>query len=116
MHDLSEVIARLALFFPHVYDIGLTHYIAGFCGYTPDNNLSMGVAKGVLNLLFATGCVGAGVSVSGGVGLAFAELAAGRSNPFDFSQFSLERFGKIDPFSREWLDRCALARSQKLSG
>jgi sarcosine oxidase subunit beta len=116
MHDLSEVIARLARFFPHVYDIGLTHYIAGFCGYTPDNNLSMGVAKSVRNLLFATGCVGAGVSVSGGVGLAFAELAAGRSNPFDFSQFSLERFGKVDPFSREWLDRCALARSQKLSG
>jgi 4-methylaminobutanoate oxidase (formaldehyde-forming) len=116
MHDLSEVIARLARFFPNVYDIGLKHYIAGFCGYTPDNNLSMGVAKGVHNLLFATGCVGAGVSVSGGVGLAFAELAAGRPNPFDFSQFSLERFGKIDPFSEEWLDRCARARSQKLSG
>jgi len=64
----------------------------------------------------ATGYGGFATSVSGGVGLAFAELAAGRSNPFDFSQFSLERFGKIDPFSNEWLDRCALARSQKLSG
>jgi glycine/D-amino acid oxidase-like deaminating enzyme len=116
MHDLSEVITKLGRFFPNVYDIGLKHYIAGFCGYTPDNNLSMGAAKGMHNLLFATGCVGAGVSVSGGVGLAFAELAAGRSNPFDFSQFSLERFGTVDPFSEEWLDRCALARSRKLSG
>src|SRR5258706_10723629 len=68
MHDLSEVIGKLARFFPNVYDIGLKHYIAGFCGYTPDNNLSMGKATGIQNLLFATGCVGAGVSVSGGVG------------------------------------------------
>ena len=116
MQDLSEVISKLARFFPNVYDIGLKHYIAGFCGYTPDNNLSMGVPNGIRNLLFATGDVGAGVSVSGGVGLAFAELAAGRSNPFDFSQFNLDRFGKVDPFSNEWLDRCALARSRKLSG
>ena len=116
MRDLSEVVNRLARFFPLVYDIGLKHYMAGFCGYTPDNNFSMGAAKGVNNLFFATGCVGAGISVSGGVGLAFAEMAAGRPNPFDFSPFSLERFGKIDPFSDEWLDRCAFARSQKVSG
>lgn len=116
MQDLSEVIAKLTMFFPKVYDIGLKHYMAGFCGYTPDNNLSMGVPKGIQQLLLATGCVGAGVSVSGGVGLAFAELAAGRSNPFDFSHFSLDRFGSVDPFSSAWLDQCALARSQKLSG
>ena len=116
MHDLSEVIDKLARFFPAVYDIGLKYYIAGFSAYTPDNNLSMGIAPGVNNLLLATGCVGAGISVCGGVGLAFAEMAAGKPNPFDFSHFSIERFGKIDPFSQEWLDRCALARSKKVSG
>jgi 4-methylaminobutanoate oxidase (formaldehyde-forming) len=116
MNDLSEVIDKLARFFPAVHDIGLKHYMAGFSAYTPDNNLSMGVPEGIQNLLLATGCVGAGISISGGVGLAFAELAAGRANPFDFSHFSLERFGKIDPFSKEWLTRCALARSQKISG
>lgn len=116
MNDLSEVIERLARFFPKIYDIGLKYYVAGFSGYTPDNNLSMGVAPGVNNLLLATGCVGAGISVAGGVGLAFAEMAAGKKNPFDFSQFNIERFGKIDSFSEEWLNKCAEARSKKVSG
>jgi sarcosine oxidase, subunit beta len=116
MHDLSEVIDKLARFFPKIYEIGLKYYIAGFSGYTPDNNLSMGVPQGVNNLLMATGCVGAGISTSGGVGLAFAEMAAGKPNPFDFTHFSLDRFGKVDPFGASWLERCAQARSQKVSG
>jgi len=116
MSDLSEVIDRLGRFFPTVYDIGLKYYVAGFSGYTPDGNLSMGTVPGVNNLLLATGCVGAGIAVAGGVGYAFAEMAAGRPNPYDFSDFDIQRFGKIDPFSKEWLDRCAMARSKKLSG
>ncbi len=116
MNDLSEVIHKLERFFPAVKEIGLKHYIAGFSGYAPDNNLSMGVPNRVNNLLLATGCVGAGISVSGGVGLAFAELAADKPNPFDFSAFDLNRFGKIDAFSKEWLEKCAMARSQKVSG
>ena len=116
MTDLSEVIKRLSRFFPAVYDIGLKYYIAGFSGYTPDGNLSMGIVSGINNLLLATGCVGAGISVAGGVGLAFAEMAAGRTNPYDFSDFDIQRFGKIDPFSKEWLDKCAMARSKKVSG
>lgn len=116
MSDLSEVIDKLGRFFPTVYNIGLKYYIAGFSGYTPDNNLSMGIVPGVSNLFAATGCAGAGISVSGGVGLAFAEMIAGKPNPYDFTNFNIDRFGKIDPFSKEWLDKCALARSQKRSG
>lgn len=114
--DLSEVIDKLGRFFPAVYDIGLKYYIAGFSGYTPDGNLSMGKAPGINNLLLATGCVGAGISVSGGIGFAFSEMAAGRHNPYDFSDFDIQRFGTIDPFSKEWLDKCARARSEKVSG
>ena len=114
--DLSEVIDRLSRFFPAVYDIGLKYYIAGFSGYTPDGNLSMGTIPEIDNLLLATGCVGAGIAVAGGVGLAFAEMAADRSNPYDFSEFDIQRFGKIDPFGKEWLDKCAMARSKKVSG
>jgi 4-methylaminobutanoate oxidase (formaldehyde-forming) len=116
MNDLMEVIDRLARFFPGIYETGLQHYVAGFSGYTPDNNLTMGKAKNVTNLLLATGCVGAGIAVSGGVGLAFAEMAAGHSNPYDFSSFDLDRFGTVNPFSPEWLERCAMARSLKKSG
>jgi 4-methylaminobutanoate oxidase (formaldehyde-forming) len=116
MGDLMEVVDSLARFFPKIYDIGLKFYIAGFSGYTPDNNLSMGAVPNVQHLYAATGCAGAGISVSGGVGLAFAEMIAGKPNPYDFAPFNIERFGEIDPFSKEWLDRCALARSQKRSG
>lgn len=114
--DLSEVIDRLGRFFPAVYDIGLKYYVAGFSGYTPDGSLSMGKVPDVNNLLMATGCVGAGIAVSGGVGLAFAEMAADRPNPFDFSEFDIKRYGNIDPFCKEWLDKCAMARSTKVSG
>ena len=114
--DLAAVIDKLARFFPMVYDTGLKYYIAGFSGYTPDNYLSMGIVPGVENLFAATGCVGAGISVAGGVGYAFAEMIAGKPNPYDFTNFNLERFGKIDPFSNAWLDKCAMARSQKRSG
>jgi 4-methylaminobutanoate oxidase (formaldehyde-forming) len=114
--DLIEVGDRLARFFPGFYDIGIHHYVAGFSGYTPDGNLSMGTVPGVNNLLMATGCVGAGISVSGGVGYAFAEMAADKPNPYDFSDFDIQRFGTIDPFSNEWLMRCAEARSKKVSG
>ena len=116
MQDLSEVIEKLARFFPAVYEIGLKYYVAGFSGYTPDNNLTMGVTSDVENLLLATGCVGAGIAVSGGVGHAFAEMAAGKPNPYDFSSFDINRFGKIDPFGAEWLQKCAMARSLKKSG
>jgi len=116
MSDLMEVIDSLARFFPKIYNVGLKFYIAGFSGYTPDNNLSMGAVPNVRHLYSASGCAGAGISVAGGVGLAFAEMMAGKPNPYDFAPFNIERFGKIDPFSKEWLDRCALARSQKRSG
>ncbi len=116
MSDLSEVIDKLGRFFPGIYDIGLKYYVAGFSGYTPDGNLSMGTVPGVNNLLMATGCVGAGIAVAGGVGHAFAEMAAGRPNPYDFSDFDIHRFGKIDPFGNEWLTKCADARSKKVSG
>ena len=114
--DLIDLIDKLARFFPAIHTIGLKFYIAGFCGYTPDNNLSMGIVPGVQHLYAATGCVGAGISVAGGVGLAFAEMISGNQNPFDFTEFNINRFGTIDPFSKEWLERCALARSQKRSG
>lgn len=116
MTDLSEVIDKLGRFFPGIYDIGLKYYVAGFSGYTPDGNLSMGKVCGVNSLLFATGCVGAGIAIAGGVGHAFAEMAADKPNPYDFSEFDIQRFGKIDPFSNEWLMKCAAARSKKVSG
>lgn len=116
MNDLAENGERLARFFPAFYETGIRHYIAGFSGYTPDGQLVLGKVPGVENFLLASGCCGAGIAVSGGVGLALAELAAGNASAFDLSDFDVARFGKIGPFSKEWLEKCAMARSKKLSG
>ncbi|PVD52870.1 FAD-binding oxidoreductase [Terrimonas sp.] len=116
MSDLAENGDRLARFFPHFYDTGIKYYMAGFSGYTPDGQLVMGKVPGVENFLLASGCCGAGIAVSGGVGLALAELASGNPSTFDLSDFDVSRFGKIDPFSTSWLERCAMSRSKKLSG
>ncbi|MBX2925259.1 MAG: FAD-binding oxidoreductase [Chitinophagaceae bacterium] len=116
MNDLAENGERLARFFPGFYETGIKYYIAGFSGYTPDGYLVLGAVPGVENFLLASGCCGAGIAVSGGVGLALAELASGNVSPFDLSDFNVARFGKIDPFSQAWLEKCAMARSKKLSG
>ncbi len=116
MDDLVENGERLARFFPAFYDIGIKYHIAGFSGYTPDSQLVLGDIPGLEGFLIASGCCGAGISVAGGVGLGIAEMAAGRTSPFDYSKFKITRFGEIDPFSKEWLNKCAAARSKKVSG
>ncbi|MBU2904626.1 FAD-binding oxidoreductase [Arenibacter algicola] len=116
MDDLFENGERLARFFPAFYDMGIKYYVAGFSGYTPDSQLVLGAVPGIKGFLVASGCCGAGISVAGGVGLGIAEMASGRSNPMDFSEFEISRFGEIDPFGEEWLNKCAAARSNKVSG
>ena len=116
MDDLYENGERLARFFPEFYDTGIKYYVAGFSGYTPDSQLVMGAIPGIEGFLVASGCCGAGISVAGGVGLGIAEMAAGRTSPLDFSGFDPQRFGDMDPFGEEWLNKCAMARSNKVSG
>jgi 4-methylaminobutanoate oxidase (formaldehyde-forming) len=115
-NDLVINYEKLIRFFPIAVRTGIEHYIAGFSAYTPDNLFVVGEIPGINGLLVATGCVGAGISVSGGIGLGIALLAAGRGNPFDFSHYKPDRFGSIDPFSTEHLTLCAKARSLKISG
>lgn len=115
-HDLEENFGKLSPFFPDFTEIGIKNYVAGFSGYTPDNQFILGEIAGTEGLLLATGCVGAGISVAGGVGLGIASIAAKKENPFDFSPYNYNRFGIIDPFSTDHLERCAAARSKKTSG
>lgn len=115
-HDLEENYKKLLPYFPAFEDIGIKNYVAGFSGYTPDNQFILGEVPGVTGILLATGCVGAGISVAGGVGLGIACLAGKKPNPFDFSPYSYNRFGSIDPYSSDHLATCAAARSNKTSG
>lgn len=114
--DLINGGESLEKFFPALQDIGIKHYVAGFSGYTPDSQFVIGKPANIAGLIVASGCCGAGISICGGVGKGVAELAANRPCSYDFSDFSLERFGYFDPFSDEWMRLCASARSQKKSG
>jgi sarcosine oxidase, subunit beta len=115
-NDLVINHSKLVRFFPMSDSIGIEHYIAGFSAYTPDNLFVAGEIPGIKGLIVASGCSGAGISVSGGIGLGIASIAAGRQNPFDFSRYKPERFGSFDPYCNEHLAMCAAARSKKTSG
>jgi sarcosine oxidase subunit beta len=115
-NDLISSFGKILPFFPHYGNTGIRNYVAGFSAYTPDSQFIAGFASEIEGLLLATGCNGAGISVAGGMGLGVSRLAAGKSNPFDFSRYNADRFGKIDEFSDEHLSRCAAARSRKASG
>lgn len=114
--NLSEGAEPLRRFFPAIDRIGMAHYITGPSNYTPDGNLVVGAARQIGGLFVATGCNGAGIAVSGGVGRLVAELVAGESTFVDPTPHLPERGGDFDPFASEFLERCAAARSRKTSG
>ena len=114
--SLLEGYPMLQPLFPGLDKIGIAHYITGLSTYTPDSLFVLGPVPGIKGFLVATGCCGAGIAASGGIGRAMAELAAGRPPPFDLSAFSVTRFGLVDPMSEGFQKRCADARSRKVSG
>jgi sarcosine oxidase subunit beta len=106
----------LATFFPGLENAEIAHYVAGPSTYTPDGQFVLGAIPDVDGFLVATGCCGAGIAASGGIGAAISDLAIDGRTSFDLKGCRTDRFGQIDAFSPEWLRRCALARSQKKSG
>lgn len=113
---LSEQGPAFARFFPGLESAGLAHYVAGPSTYTPDGHHIIGELPGAPGALVASGCCGAGIASSGGVGLALAELALEGATSVDLSRFGPDRFGQIDAFDPTWQRRCAASRSAKTSG
>jgi len=110
---LEEQGPELARFFPGLETTRIAHYIAGPSTYTPDGHFVLGLVPDIEGFLVATGCCGSGIGASGGVGSAIAELAIEGKTGFDLEGFRTDRFGRIDSFSSEWMQRCASARSNK---
>ena len=113
---LSEGAALLERFLPALPELAIQSHITGPSTYTPDGLFVLGAAPGVEGLLLATGCCGAGIAASGGIGRAVAALAANQTPPFDLSLFQPGRFGTVDPFDPAFRRRCEQARSGKVSG
>jgi 4-methylaminobutanoate oxidase (formaldehyde-forming) len=109
---LEEGFSDLVRFIPALGRAGIAHYVCGLSDYTPDGLPVVGPLEGAEGLIAVAGC-GAGIAISGGVGLAAAELAAGGEPSLDISAFDPGRFGAVDPFDPAFRRRCAAARSRK---
>lgn len=114
--NLTEGAENLRRFFPAIDRIGIAHYITGPSNYTPDGNLVLGCIDGIAGLFVATGCNGAGIAVSGGVGRLIAELVVGQATFVDPAPHRPQRLGDFNPFTPEFLRLCADVRSRKTSG
>lgn len=106
----------LRRYFPGLDELRFVRFMAGLSAYTPDGEFVLGPVPGAGRFYAAAGCCGSGISCSGGIGLAAAETALGRTPPFDLTPFRPDRFGAIDPFAPDFRTRCAAARSGKLAG
>ena len=113
---LIEEGSRLQRFFPKFDEVSIQHYIAGVSTYTPDGMYVIGGVPGINGFLAATGCSGAGVAASGGIGRIISEMVLGLDEFCDVDPFRIDRFGDIDPLSHEFMRRCANTRSGKTSG
>lgn len=110
---LIEHAATLKGYIPRLDDFEFAHHIAGLATYTPDGRFLIGPYPGVDGFLVAAGCCGTGVSVSGGIGLAVADIVLGREASVDLERFRPDRFGPFDPYSAAFMARCAAARGNK---
>ena len=114
--SLEEGIPALTAFFPLVQEVEIRRYISGLSNYTPDGMYVLGKVPGLEGFLAATGCSGAGIAMSGGIGRAVAELAVGAEPFVDLTPHRIDRFGLFDPLDEEFRRRCGEARSGKITG
>lgn len=110
---IAEAMESLSVFFPAIPETEFARYVSGLSTYTPDGAILLGAVPGSSNFFTAAGCCGSGIALSAGIGSAISALVRGEEPPFDVAPFAPDRFGAVDPFSREFRDRCAAARAAK---
>jgi sarcosine oxidase subunit beta len=114
--SLLEGIPEFSRFLPLIEEIEISTYIKGLSNYTPDGNFVLGAFPSLNGFLAATGCAGAGIAMSGGIGRLVAEMAANGTPFVDTAPHRIDRFGETDPLDSAFLQRCANARSGKITG
>ncbi|MFP3979057.1 NAD(P)/FAD-dependent oxidoreductase [Marinobacter sp. KMM 10035] len=101
---------------PVIEELSLAHYISSVSSYTPDSAPLVGAMPGVDGFVAATGCSGAGIGLSGGIGRLVSDLVTGKPPFVSPNDFRLDRFGPVDSFDATFIKRCAEARARKRSG
>lgn len=113
---LVEQAGALRHIIPCVDEWRFAHHIAGLSNYTPDGKFVIGAVPDIEGLLLAGGCCGSGVAASGGFGQVILDLVRGVEPAIDITHYRPDRFGKVDPTSGAFRERCAAARSGKSRG
>lgn len=101
---------------PMLEQAELGHYLSGVSSYTPDALPLIGWAQAYSNLMLATGCSGAGIAWSGGIGRLVSELVHGLEPFVDPAPFDPARFPDADPMNPEFRIACAQSRMNKKTG
>jgi len=96
-------------------EIEIAHWVAAPCSYSFDGNPVIGKISGIGGLYAATGCNGAGIAVSAGLGRLVAEIVLGEKTFIPIDEFSPSRFSG-DVYADEFMQLCSAQRSQKKSG
>ena len=98
----------------------LNHYISGISSYTPDSLPLLGPCEEWNNLFVATGCSGAGIAWSGGIGRLLSEQILQQETFVDGGRYGLNRFDNqienVDPMDATFRQICAQARTNKKTG
>lgn len=97
-------------------DLKVAYTIAAPCAYTHDGNLISREHSKLKGLFTATGCNGAGIATSAGIGRVMAELILGETPFVNVKRFSTSRSTFDNPFSEEFMQTCSNTRSRKKSG
>lgn len=113
---LLEGMPDFGKFVPCAQGIGIKNYVQGLSNYTPDGNFVLGELPPLDGFLAATGCAGAGIAMSGGIGRLVSDLVTGCPTFADSTPHRIDRFGSIDPFDPAFIQQCADARSGKITG
>ena len=110
---LADAYNGVSRFFPEIEHAQFSSYICGLSSYTPDGEVILGPVPGCTGFYAAAGACGAGITLSAGMGDVTSDLAMGQMSAFDIAAFRPDRFGRTDPFSKAFQERCAAARSAK---
>ena len=103
-------------YFPKFDEIGMKNCITGISTYTPDGYYTVGPFPNFKGFFAATGCAGAGVAGSGGIGRIVAEMVLEMPLYAEADAFRIERISDFDPLSENFRQKCADARSKKKDG
>ena len=104
---------------PLLENAQLSHYLSGISSYTPDGLPLLGETQECRGLYVATGCSGAGIAWSGGIGRLMSELMTEQPLFVDSTRYDLYRFENtmsVNPLNADFRRECALARANKKTG